>query len=61
MNAMREWLDHQRFEPSSFRFTFEPAGPVFQVDFKVEAEARTFAIEFGGRVLSVAGAQEVAG
>ena len=36
MSAMREWLDHQRFEPSSFQYTFEPAGLVFKVDFKIE-------------------------
>jgi len=22
MNSMREWLDHQRFEPSTLRYTF---------------------------------------
>lgn len=60
MNSMREWLDHQRFEPSTFRYTFAPAGIVFQVDFKVEAEAAAFADEFGGRVLSAAGSQQVA-
>lgn len=50
MNAMREWLDRSRFEPSTFRYTFEPLGFVFQVDFKVEAEAAAFANQFGGRI-----------
>ena len=54
MNSMREWLDHRRFEPSTFRYTSEPAGLFFRVDFKVETEATTFANAFGGRVLSVA-------
>lgn len=53
MNAMRQWLDHQRFEPSSFRYAFAPPGFVFQVHFKMEAEAVAFATEFGGRAIPV--------
>jgi hypothetical protein len=49
MNAMREWLDHRRFEPSTFRYRFETCGLVFQVDFKLEAEAVAFAEMFSGR------------
>jgi hypothetical protein len=51
MNHMREWLDHRRFEPSTFRYTFEPAGFVFKSVFTIEAEAIAFATEFGGRVM----------
>jgi len=39
MSEMREWLDHRRFEPSTFRYAFEAPGLVFQVDFKMQAEA----------------------
>jgi hypothetical protein len=60
MNSMREWLDHRRFEPSTFRYTFEPPGLIFQVDFKLEAEAITFANAFGGRVLRVSARREAA-
>jgi hypothetical protein len=51
MNTMREWLDHRRVEPSTFRYIFEPSGFVFQVDFKVKEEAASFAKEFGGCVM----------
>jgi hypothetical protein len=60
MNSMREWLDHQRVQPSTFRYTFESGGLVFQVEFKTEAEAMTFAHEFGGRVLFVSARGEAA-
>jgi hypothetical protein len=56
MTAMREWLDHRRFEPSTFRYTFTgpdgftAAGILFEMDFSVEAEALAFASEFGGRL-----------
>jgi len=51
MTAMREWLDHCRFEPSTFRYTFTSPGILFNVGFKLEAEATAFAQEFRGRVL----------
>jgi hypothetical protein len=57
MNRMRAWLDHRRFEPSSF--TLSPAsGPkVVRVLFKSESEAAAFAAEFGaGRVFSTTSA-----
>jgi hypothetical protein len=50
MNAMREWLDHRRVEPSTFRYTFTATGILFQVDFSAEADAAAFAREFGGRL-----------
>ena len=52
MNTMREWLDHRRFEPSIFRYTFDGTGLVFLVDFKLEAEAIAFAQAFDGRLVS---------
>ena len=51
MTAMREWLDHRGFEPSTFRYTFTAPGILFRVDFPVEAAAVAFAREFGGRVI----------
>lgn len=50
MTAMREWLDHRRVEPSSFRYTFTSPGILFRVDFKIEEETTMFAREFGGSV-----------
>ncbi|HZU91585.1 MAG TPA: hypothetical protein VE993_20200 [Stellaceae bacterium] len=49
MTEMREWLDHQRFEPARFHLTYSP-GIVFRVDFAIEVEAAAFAREFGGYV-----------
>jgi hypothetical protein len=51
MTAMREWLDHRRFEPSTFRYVFIAPGILFRVDFSVEAAAVAFATEFGGRMI----------
>jgi len=51
MIAMREWLDHRRFEPLTFRYTFTVPGILFRVDFSVEAAAVAFAREFGGGVV----------
>jgi hypothetical protein len=60
MNTMREWLDHCRFEPSVFRYSSNPSGAVFDVEFKVEAEALAFAKEFGGRIVRSSAAKEAA-
>jgi hypothetical protein len=51
MTEMREWLDHQRFEPARFHLTYLP-GIVFRVDFTIEAEAAAFAEKFGGHVIA---------
>ena len=43
MMAMRAWLDHQRFEPDTFRYT--PSAwkdGVFRVEFKVRARGGSF-------------------
>jgi len=51
MTEIREWLDHRRFEPSTFRHTFTKSGLLFHVDFKLQAEAELFARDFEGRVI----------
>src|ERR1051325_6982253 len=61
MNTMREWLDHCRFEPSVFRYSSNSSGAVFDVEFKVEAEALAFAKEFGGGILGPSPAKRGAG
>jgi hypothetical protein len=50
MATMRTWLDHRRFEPSTFHYRFNAAGVVFRVDFRVETQATMFAKAFGGRI-----------
>src|SRR5947207_13825192 len=50
MNHMRAWLDHRRFEPSSFTLSEAHGGRVVRVLFKNDSEAA----EFGGRPLSSA-------
>jgi hypothetical protein len=52
MNRMRAWLDHRRFEPSSFRLWLSGDRQVVRVLFKAEGEAVAFAGEFGGSLLS---------
>jgi hypothetical protein len=56
MTGMREWLDHRRFEPSVFRYTFSSPGMLLHVDFSVQDEAVKFAESFGGQVVSMAAA-----
>jgi hypothetical protein len=50
MATMREWLDHQRFEPATFRYTFTPPGILFRVEFTLEVQAVAFAKAFDGQV-----------
>jgi hypothetical protein len=50
MATMREWLDHQRFEPAVFRYTFTSPGMAFRVEFTVQAEAVAFAEAFDGQL-----------
>ena len=52
MNRMRGWLDHQRFEPSSFRLVRADNRQLVRVLFNIESEAAAFAAEFGGSLLS---------
>jgi hypothetical protein len=51
MNHMRTWLDRERFEPSSFRFSPDGTCQSIRVCFKNQAEAVAFAAEFGGSLL----------
>jgi hypothetical protein len=55
MNRMRAWLDHQRFQPSSFRLRRIDDRQIVRVLFKTADEAAQFAGEFGGSLLSSAG------
>jgi len=48
MTLIREWLDHQHFEPAAFRYTFASRDLLFRVEFTVEAQAVAFAKAFGG-------------
>lgn len=50
IESMRTWLDHRRFEPTVFRYSFGGARIVFQIDFAAEAEAVEFARAFNGEV-----------
>jgi hypothetical protein len=52
METMRTWLDHRRFEPATFRYSFAPAGIAVRVDFPVESEAAEFARAFQGKLLA---------
>ena len=50
IEAMRTWLDHRRYEPAVFRYSFGHPRILFQVDFAIEAEAVEFAKAFDGRL-----------
>jgi hypothetical protein len=50
MADMREWLDHRRSEPVSFRNSPVPGGTLFRVEFKAQAEAIAFARAFAGKI-----------
>jgi hypothetical protein len=54
MNRMRAWLDHQRFQPSSFRLQRVGDRQVLRVLFKTADEAAAFVSEFGGSLPSLA-------
>jgi hypothetical protein len=52
MMTMRTWLDHQKLEPDTFRYTPDAwADGIFRVGFKFEHEAMAFAEAFGGQVV----------
>lgn len=52
IEAMRTWLDHQRFEPATFRYSFASARVLFHLGFAIDAEAAAFAHAFGGKVVA---------
>ena len=51
METMRTWLDHQRFEPTFFRYKLGAKVVVVRIDFTVEMEAAAFARAFSGKVV----------
>jgi hypothetical protein len=51
MRKMRQWLDHMRFDPSSFNWREINGRFVVRVGFKAAEEAAVFAKHFAGRVL----------
>lgn len=51
METMRTWLDHKRYEPAIFRYTFIADGVLFRVDFVNERAAADFAMAFHGKLL----------
>ena len=53
MNAMRMWLDEQRFEPSTFASRANGSIMCISVSFRSANEARAFAAQFFGRVSSL--------
>lgn len=57
MSRMRAWLDHHRFEPSSFSLSHAGSRKIVRVLFKSQSEAAAFAAEFVGapRSLRVGG------
>lgn len=57
MAAMRQWLDHRRFQPAAFRCVFDGAAVRCQVEFASEPEAAEFARAFAGRLMAVAGVE----
>ncbi|SRR6266478_1588224 len=50
MNAMRAWLDDHRCELSAFNCHQSGAGVLVSVGFTLAADAKAFAIRFGGRL-----------
>jgi hypothetical protein len=46
MQAMRAWLDQNRYEPKRFECKQEQDGFVFLVEFMVDAQAEAFAFRF---------------
>jgi hypothetical protein len=51
MDNMRIWLDHQRFEPATFRQSRIGSGIVFYIYFAQEGQAAAFARAFGGTIV----------
>lgn len=52
METMRTWLDHMRFSPATFRYTFVASGIVLRVDFPVEDEGLAFSQAFNGKLIA---------
>jgi|HubBroStandDraft_4_1064222.scaffolds.fasta_scaffold1136217_1 hypothetical protein len=52
ITRMRLWLDQQGLQPQTFRYSFEEADVLLQVDFTRRPGAEALARAFGGEVLS---------
>jgi hypothetical protein len=50
MAEMRQWLDHRRFQPAVFHYTFKESCLLLRIEFGTAAEAREFAQAFHGAV-----------
>jgi hypothetical protein len=50
MAGIRQWLDHRRFQPAVFRYTFKEAGLLLGIEFASAAEANEFAQAFDGTI-----------
>jgi hypothetical protein len=50
MNMLWAWLDHQKYEPTTFRYMFLSRNLLFKVEFSREDEAQAFASAFAGKV-----------
>jgi hypothetical protein len=48
MHDMREWLDHQQFQPAVFRSETSADGLTVWVQFRDQQEATCFARQFSG-------------
>jgi hypothetical protein len=59
MDAMRVWLDQQRFEPATFRYSLTLQAIDCRVDFAIETEATAFAEAFDGKVVSGSASAEM--
>ena len=48
LGEMRAWLDEKRFEPLTFTYSRDGGILVVRVAFRVNGDARAFALKFGG-------------
>jgi hypothetical protein len=60
LGEMRVWLDEKHLEPSTFTCLREHGTLLVRVSFKAPAEARAFALKFGGKLGPVYGEAETA-
>ena len=52
MRTMRRWLDNEKAQPATDRYSLFGTATVLHVDFELEVEARAFARAIGGIVLA---------
>jgi hypothetical protein len=51
VEAMRNWLDSQRFVPLTFGYSLTAARVLFRIDFASETHADAFAEAFDGSIV----------